>query len=103
MDAPPTSSVNDIFREGSSFGETQRSVLPPSRVSSPFLAFCFTFELLIISTALLSLKLGLQASQLAVPKSFSNAQSNDLHRRLRLPTRQIFPHRRIFPLSRSEH
>ncbi|KAG1726046.1 uncharacterized protein EDB91DRAFT_63176 [Suillus paluster] len=31
MDAPPTSSVNDIFREGSSFGESQRAVLPPSR------------------------------------------------------------------------
>lgn len=31
MDAPPTSSVNDIFREGSSFGESQRTVLPPSR------------------------------------------------------------------------
>lgn len=30
MDAPPTSSVNDIFRE-SSFGESQRAVLPPSR------------------------------------------------------------------------
>ncbi|KAG2367951.1 hypothetical protein BDR07DRAFT_1392091 [Suillus spraguei] len=30
MDAPPTSSVNDIFREGS-FGEYQRAVLPPSR------------------------------------------------------------------------
>lgn len=31
MDAPPTSSVNDIFREGSSFGDSQRAVLPPSR------------------------------------------------------------------------
>lgn len=41
MDAPPTSSINDIFREGSSFGETQRSVLPPSRVR-PVLAFYFT-------------------------------------------------------------
>ncbi|KAJ8585338.1 hypothetical protein M405DRAFT_853687 [Rhizopogon salebrosus TDB-379] len=41
MDAPPTSSVNDIFREGSSFGDTQRSVLPPSRVR-PLLAFCFS-------------------------------------------------------------
>lgn len=31
MDAPPTSSVNDLFREGSSFSDSQRAVLPPSR------------------------------------------------------------------------
>ncbi|KAG2337223.1 hypothetical protein BDR05DRAFT_895618 [Suillus weaverae] len=34
MDAPPTSSVNDIFREGSSFGESQRAHFSLSNSSS---------------------------------------------------------------------
>ncbi|KAG1887785.1 hypothetical protein F4604DRAFT_2038335, partial [Suillus subluteus] len=34
MDAPPTSSVNDIFREGSSFGESQRAPFSLSNSSS---------------------------------------------------------------------